>query len=56
MATFIAKHAPGFGDPLAMPADVFAEVCDALCDMLNGENAEGGRASVDREMRRLLND
>jgi hypothetical protein len=39
-----------------MPVDMFAEVCDAVCDMLRGENSEGGRAAVDREMRRLLND
>jgi len=50
----IAKHAPGMGDPLAMPIDLFMEVLEALCDMLDDKQGDSGRAAVDREMRRLL--
>lgn len=55
MATYIARNAPGFGDPLCMPADVFLEVAESVSDMLRGEHGDAGRAAVDREMRRLLN-
>lgn len=55
MATYIAKNAPGFGDPLAMPADLFLEIAEAVSDMLRSETGDAGRAAVDREMRRLLN-
>lgn len=50
----IAKHAPGFGDPLRMPIDQFREIAEAICDMLKAETSDAGRAAVDREMRRLL--
>ena len=55
-AAMVAKHAPGFGDPLRMPLDVFGEVIEAVSDMLNAEQGDSGRAAVDREMRRLLNE
>lgn len=55
-AAMIAKHGPGFGDPLRMPLDVFCEVLEAISDMLNAEQGDSGRAAVDREMRRLLNE
>jgi hypothetical protein len=55
MATYIARNAPGFGDPLGMPCDMFLEVAEAVSDMLRGENGDAGRAAVDREMRRKLN-
>jgi hypothetical protein len=50
----IAKHAPGFGNPLSMPIDLFVAVMESVCDMIQAESGRGGRASVDREMRRLL--
>jgi hypothetical protein len=54
-AAFIAKNSPGFGDPLAMPIDVFASVASAVSDMIVRENGgDSGRSAVDREMRRLL--
>lgn len=53
-AAFVAKHAPGLGNPLAMPIDWFSEVITALSDMLRSEHGDGGRSAVDREMRRLL--
>lgn len=54
-AAFIARNAPGFGDPLAMPIDLFADVATSVSDMIVRENGgDSGRAAVDREMRRLL--
>jgi hypothetical protein len=53
-AALIAKHAPGFGNPLSMPIDLFVAVVESVCDMIQAESGRGGRASVDREMRRLL--
>ena len=54
-AAFVARNAPGFGDPLAMPIDLFASVATSVSDMIVRENGgDSGRSAVDREMRRLL--
>jgi hypothetical protein len=51
----VAKHAPGFGNPLELPIDLFVEVVRSVADMMSAENSDnGGRSAVDREMRRLL--
>jgi hypothetical protein len=54
-AAFIARNAPGFGNPLDMPMDVLSKVAETVSDMMIGESGgDTGRAAVDREMRRLL--
>jgi len=37
-----------------MPLDLFASAVEAVSDMIEAQSGDGGRSSVDREMRRLL--
>jgi hypothetical protein len=50
----VARYAPGFGNPLDLPIDVFAAVAESVSDMIQSEHGDSGRAAVDREMRRML--
>jgi hypothetical protein len=53
-AAFVARYAPGFGNPLDQPIDVFAAIVESVSDMIQSEHGDSGRAAVDREMRRML--
>lgn len=47
LAAFVAKHAPGFGDVMAMPIDRMLLVVKAVSEMVTREyEAQAGRHRV----------
>lgn len=47
LAAFVAKHAPGFGDVLAMPLDRMLHIVGAVSAMVTKEyEAQAGRHRV----------